>query len=119
MSERAFIAIDGVELPNPIVCPITEYDFDAASTGRTESGYMHRDRVRVKVMELEPEWENLTDTQATRIRTSLLPVTVAVTVKTPIGYVTKSMTAGDLHWTPNPDRNGTMKWDLKTKLSEN
>ena len=118
MSE-AFIAIDGVALPTPTVCPITEYDFDAASTGRTESGYMHRDRVRAKVMELEPEWENLTPEQATRIRTSLLPVTVAVTIQTPLGFITRDMTAGDLHWTPNPDHNGSMRWDLKTKLSEN
>lgn len=119
MSDQAFMAVDGVDLPDPVVCPITEYDFDAASTGRTEAGYMHRDRVRAKVVELEPEWENLTPELARLIRTALLPVSVAVTVLTPIGQITREMTVGDLHWTPNPDHNGSMKWDLKTKLSEN
>lgn len=116
----AFIAIDGVDLPTPMQCQITEYDFDSAATGRTESGYMHRERVRTKLISVDSiAWDNLTPAQAQLIRGLLLPVTISVTIRTPGGYTTRDMTAGDLHWEPAFTRNSEERWNLTTKLSEN
>lgn len=115
-----FIAIDGVEVPTPVTCQMTEYDFDSSASGRTEAGYMHRERVRTKLLAIDSiVWDRLSPEQARLLRGLLLPVTIAVTVRTPAGETTRNMTAGDLHWEPAFDRNGTEHWNLSTKLSEN
>lgn len=37
---------DGVAMPTPDTCSITEYDLDSAATGRPESGILYRERIR-------------------------------------------------------------------------
>ena len=46
----AFLKIDGVDIPTPDSCTLTEYDLDSAQSGRPESGVMFRERVRAKII---------------------------------------------------------------------
>lgn len=119
----AFIIIDGVELPTPDSCKLTEYDLDSAQSGRPESGVMFRERVRAKLISLDDiSWSALTPEQAVLVRTALLPLTVSVTVRAPWGETTRTMYAGDLKWEPAFVTGGDgvthERWNLSTKLSE-
>lgn len=114
-----FIKVDGVLLPTPDKCTINEYDLDSPQSGRPESGVMYRERVRPKVLAIDSiEWSDLTPEQVILIRTALLPLYVAVTVRVPWGETTRTMYAGDLKWEPAFHRDGTERWNLSTKLSE-
>lgn len=114
-----FIEIDGVPLPTPDRCQITEYDLDSAQSGRPESGVMYRDRIRPKVITIDGlEWTGLTPEQVVLIRSALLPLYVTVTVRAPWGETTRKMYAGDLKWDPAFLNDGTERWNLSTKLTE-
>ena len=113
-----WISIDGIDLPTPARCTLQEYDQDAASSGRSEAGYMHRDRVRAKLLNIDNiEWTHLTPENAALIRTALSPVFFNVTVQFVGGPVTKKMYAGDLKWTPD-FVDGTPRWNLSAHLTE-
>lgn len=119
----AFLKIDGVDIPTPDSCTLTEYDLDSAQSGRPESGVMFRERVRAKIISLDSlEWSNLSPEEATLIRTALLPLSVSVTVCVPWGETTRTMYAGDLKWEPAFITGGDgvthKRWNLQTKLSE-
>jgi len=45
----ALITIGATALPNPIEYEISRSDLDSEDTGRSESGYMRRDRVRAGI----------------------------------------------------------------------
>lgn len=114
-----FIAVDGVQLPTPDRCTLTEYDLDSAQSGRPESGVMYRERIRAKMLSVDNvEWTNLTPEQAVLVRTALTPLYVSVTIRTPWGETTRRMYAGDLKWEPAFARDGTERWNLQTKLTE-
>lgn len=113
-----FLRVDGTELPTPERCPITEYDLDTADTGRTESGYLRRSRVRAGVTSLEETvWEHLTPEQAILIRQALSPVSFTVDFRFPGGILTKQMYAGDRHWTASFPA-GKEEWALSVQLTE-
>lgn len=114
-----FLKINGVPMPTPAECTIDEYDLDAPSSGRPESGYMHRDRVRHDVMRLQLEWKDLTAAQAALLRAALAPTSVAVEIYLFDGVVARMMYAGDRHWTERFDSSKTAHVGLKCDLSEN
>ena len=114
-----FMKIDGVTMPTPTTCPINEQDIDSPQSGRSESGDMHRERVRTKVLMIDPTWDRLTTQDAAKLRNALLPCFVSVTVIAPWGgTTTRKMYAGDLKWTPDFDRDGTPHWSLQVQLTE-
>lgn len=113
-----WIKIDGQLLPTPDTCPITEYDLDSAATGRAESGYLFRERVRANLASYDLAWTSLTPEQAQLIREALAPASFEAEVRFLGTTVTRTMYAGDRKWVPNFDRNGTERWDLSCQLSE-
>ena len=115
----AWISIDGIDLPTPYRCPITEYDVDAAASGRSEAGYMHRDRVRANVTNLDGiEWQHLTPAEAAIIRAALSPVAFQVTIRFVGGMITKKMYAGDRKWSPDFTEPDKERWNLSVHLTE-
>ena len=117
--DAVFMAIDGVEMPTPTTCPINEQDIDSPQSGRSESGDMHRERVRTKVLMIDPTWERLSAEQAAKLHNALLPCFIAVTLMVPWGgTVTRKMYAGDLTWTPDFDRDSTPHWNLSVQITE-
>lgn len=95
-----YFRINGVAMPNPDG-PVTfdEYDLDSADTGRPESGVLHRERKRTKLLRHNFSWKKLTAAEAWKLRTALMPEEVEVTFYQFDRYVTKTMYSGDLHWT--------------------
>lgn len=118
-----FIQIGSTALPTPDTCKITEYSIDAQSTGRGESGEMHRERVRKQVMSIELSWDKLTAGQARVVRTALDPSEFEVTVWFLGQEVTRTMYAGDINYEPDfnredPSPDGGERWNITTQLSE-
>lgn len=114
-----FIRIDGVTLPTPVEAQITEYDIDSAATGRLESGYLSRERVRSGLLSLQIVWRHLPSDDAQRIRRALSPAAFTVELMFPGGTAVRTMYAGDREWTPDfTDSGRTERWNLSVKLTE-
>jgi len=110
--------VDGREMPTPTKATIDEYDLDSQSTGRPESGFLNRERVRTNVMRIGLEFHNLTPEQARILRTAIAPAQVTITVRRFYGDETRMMYAGDRHWTEWRDSDGNPHVDLQVQFSE-
>lgn len=115
--EDWFMKINGVIMPNPVECPITEFDLDSEQSGRSEDGHMHRDRIRANVGSYDPEWQNLTWAELTRIRNAILPASFTVELNLSEATVVRRMAAGDRHWTPKKV-NGKWRFNLSVQFTE-
>lgn len=114
-----FWRVDGVAMPTPDdPVQITEIDLDAASTGRPESGVLHRERVRHDVMQLNMSFGNLNAQQATQIRSAIAPAQVTVSFWLFDDIVTKTMYAGDRKWGESYDSAGNAHVTLQLQMSE-
>lgn len=113
-----FMRINGVIVPTPDTCDIDEYDLDSADTGRPESGVLIRDRKRAKLGRYQCKWTDLKARDAWTLRTLLLPEQITVEIFMFNQYVTRTMYAGDLHWTQRFDSSKIAHIGLQTQLSE-
>ena len=103
-----YLRINGVPMPTPDgPCEFDEYDLDTADTGRPESGVMHRERKRAKLMRHNFVWSKLTAEEAWKLRTALMPE-----------EVTKQVNPGDLHWSQWFADGSEAHIKLTTQLSE-
>ena len=119
MKKAWFWKVDGVVMPTPKApVQITEIDLDAASTGRPESGFLHRERVRHDVMQISMEFPKLTAEQAYMIRTAIAPTQVNVTFLLFGEPETRMMYAGDRKWTEWFDDSGGEHVSLSLTMSE-
>lgn len=118
MVKSFFWRVDGIEMPTPKNVQITEIDLDAASTGRPESGVLHRERVRHDVMQLSMTFDGLTAAQARTIRNAVAPTQVTVQFWMFDELVTKTMYAGDRKWDEWFDNAGEAHISLQLGMSE-
>lgn len=118
MVKSFFWKVDGVTLPAPKSAAITEIDLDAASTGRPESGVLHRERVRHDVIQLSLTFHNLNAQEAQLIRTMLAPTQISVTFWLFDSLETRVMYAGDRKWDEIFDNAGEPHISLSVNLSE-
>ena len=115
-----WIKINGTVLPKPVSAPFTEYDIDSAQSGRPESGYMHRERIRRNVSSIQITWQHLTVEEAKLIRNALAPVSFTAEIRFLGETITRKMYAGDRNWEADFTDNGkTERWNLSVQLSEN
>ena len=91
----SMINIDSVDLPAPIKFKPPNFDLDSQDTNRNELGIMQRDRIRQGILKLELAWKNITSSELHTIKSAIEPASVKVTFPTEIGFVTKTMYAGD------------------------
>lgn len=118
MVKSWFWQVDGVTMPAPKAVQITEIDLDAASTGRPESGVLHRERVRHDVLQLAMSFDRLTAEQARLIRTAIAPTQVQVRFWMFDDIETKTMYAGDRKWDEWFDSDGAAHISLQLSMSE-
>lgn len=116
-----FLKISSTVLPAPTSCSIMEYDMDSESTGRSESGYMMRERIRSNLCKMELSWNRLTPAQVRLIRGAISDAFVEVTVRFLGAERTMIMYAGDRSYTPHfTDNDGEKleRWDVSFSLTE-
>lgn len=118
VNDKWYWKCDGRVMPTPKTATIDEYDLDSQSTGRPESGILHRDRVRHNVMRVSFTFANLNAEQARTIRASLAPAQVEITIRTFYGTETRVMYAGDRHWEEWFDSDDQLHVNLQVQLSE-
>ena len=113
-----FLKINGVTAPTPDTGSFDEYDLDSAESGRPESGVLTRDRKRANLARYNLVWTDLTAAEAWQLRTMLMPEQFTVTMLIFDTYVSRTMYAGDRHWTQRFDSDGVAHVDLQCQLSE-
>ena len=118
MVKNFFWKVDGVTMPTPKTAQITEIDLDAASTGRPESGVLHRERVRHDVVQLAMTFNALSSSEAQLIRTMIAPTQVNVSFWLFDTLETRTMYAGDRKWDEWFDDSGTPHISLSLNMSE-
>ena len=116
-----FIKINGVALPTPTTCSISEYDIDSASSGRGESAYMLRERIRENVCKIDLAWNGASPEDAKAIRVAIADAYFEVSVWFLGEERTMTMYAGDRSYTPHfTDNNGEKleRWDISFSLTQ-
>lgn len=89
------INIGGVDLPTPSTFKLPRFDLDSSDTNRNELGIMQRDRVRQGIYKIELEWKGITSIQLNTIINAIEPASLQVNFPSEIGFITKTMYAGD------------------------
>lgn len=117
MSASFWMKVNGILLPTPTTCPITEYDMQSADTGRDENAVMHITQVRGNLRNCDVAWEDLTPAQAILIRNAIAPIMFTVSVHFLDSTVHFQAFKGDRKWTPVFKSNGEEKWDLSVQLT--
>lgn len=113
----AIISIGGVDLPDGKLTglQIKNSDMDSSNTGRSESGYMTRDRIRENVASLVATFEMLTDSELNLIRTATNPASLSVTyLDAGISRTKTMMRSGDLDYSSR----AVIYWDCELNLIE-
>lgn len=116
-----FIKINGAALPAPTTCTISEYDIDSASSGRGESAYMFRERIRENVCKIDLSWNGASPEAAKAIRAAIADAFFEVSVWFLGKKRTMTMYAGDRSYNPHfTDNNGEKleRWDISFSLTE-
>lgn len=92
----ALLTIGGVAMPEPVEYKVSLQDLDSENSNRSETGKLHRDRIRAGVYKIEAAWI-VTKAQLKRITdaTSGARFSVRFFDPTKANYTTASMYAGD------------------------
>lgn len=119
----AMITIGAAALPNPKEYSVSIMDLDSDGSGRSESGYLKRSRLRAGVYKIEATFI-VSKTQLKTITDALAPVSFSVTFFDPTtsSDPTKTMYAGDKagtlqSYTSEASPNESM-WELSISLIE-
>jgi hypothetical protein len=116
----ALINIDGVDLPSPSKFKIPNFDLDSEDSNRNELGVFQRDRVRQGIFKAEVEWKAITSSQLSTIKSATTPDNFQATILTEVGFVTKTMYAGDrnIEMVKYNDDYNKIRWDVSCNLTE-
>ena len=114
------IRIGGVKLPSPTKYDLKLSDIDAASSGRGETGYMTRDRVRQNVASIDVGWTMITTEELNTIKSTIENAEFSVTffVGGSVGYASANMYVGDRTIKLKTLANDEEHWDVSFSLIE-
>lgn len=114
-----FLSVDGVEMPPPSSYSVNSYDIDGANTGRSETGLLHRNRVRAALYKVEAVW-NVTESELKRIAAAIAPDSFMLTFydATTAARVSKSFYAGDRNAVYIGYEDGHSWWRLSVNFVE-
>lgn len=115
---RGFLLINGVRMPTPDSFDFTEFDLDSASTGRSESGFLNRERVRAAVASYDVGYVSMKSSDAAAVRDAIDPAELTVEVWFLGDYVTRTMYAGDRKFQTHIDANGNEIVSMNFTLTE-
>lgn len=104
--------------PTPTKYALDIQDIDSDDTGRGETGYMVRERVREGVYKLSLEFTNITSLDVLNIKNAISPETIGVTLFDG-NYVTVNMYVGNRSVVlKSVDDDANCFWDVSFNLTE-
>ena len=104
--------------PTPTKYEVEIQDIDGEGTGRGETGYMDRERVRAGVYKLSLEFTNIPSSDVSNIKNAIKSETISVKLFDG-GYVDAIMYSGNRKLTLKYiDDNSNAFWDLSFSLTE-
>lgn len=119
----ALLTIGGVALPDPTEYKVTLQDLDSDNTTRSETGKLHRDRIRAGIYKIEVSWV-VTKAELKIITDAVAPARFSVSFFDPTkaNYTTAQMYAGDrsggLKVNANANVGNASIWSLSCSLTE-
>lgn len=116
------LVVDGVAMPSPTSLGIKYADIDSPNSGRSDNGYLNRERLRANVTTLSLEWEFLTSAEVAKIVNAISPVSIQVQFSATGGLSrAKTMYSGDKNWSMvyfGGDDSSKSRWNLSVNLIE-
>ena len=114
------IKIGSYNTPPPVSYSVTASDLDSSESGRSESGYMSRERIRGGVKKLNATWRVTTD-ELLELTSAISAPALNVTFFFPAnGYYAENVTmyAGDrsLNLITNIDGENAAQWDFSVNF---
>lgn len=104
--------------PSPTEYDVEIQDIDSEDTGRGESGYMTRERVRAGIYKISVAFTNLTSDDVLAIKNAIAPESVVVELFDG-GTVTANMYAGNRKLKlKSVDDESNCFWDMSFSLTE-
>lgn len=116
------IYIEGTKMPSPSTYKITLADIDGSGSGRGDTGYCTRDRVRADVASLDIAWQFLTTEELNLIKRNISAP--EFTVKFFVGgdetseYKETQMYAGNRSIELVAVQDGEERWNISFPLTE-
>lgn len=112
--------INNIDVPSNSKLEVSMSDLDNKDgTGRTESGYAFRDRLRIGVRHLSVEYTMLTDAEIQKVLNAIDAEFFPVEYKDPQhGKITKTFYVGDRVAPLEVFIDGVAGWNLKFELVE-
>lgn len=116
------IYIEGNKMPSPSKYSLKLSDIDSSNSGRGDTGYLTRERLRADVASIDIGWEFLTTEEFNTIKTNISGA--SFTVKFYVGgagekaYKTAEMYAGDRQIELVGFEDGDERWNISFSLTE-
>lgn len=116
------IKIGGYTTPPPVSYSVTASDLDSTESGRSESGYMSRERIRGGVKKINASWRVSTD-ELLALTSAISSPSFSVTFFFPTtGYYAENITmyAGDrtLNLVTDIDGESAAQWEFSVNFIE-
>lgn len=113
------LVIGGAAMPTPSRYEVLLSDVDSENSGRSETGYLFRDRVRAGMAKISVAWEMLSTEECVRVLAALTPDTLQVSYF--FGSARSAvMYAGDrsIEMIYGDPRTGDAMWNVSVNLTE-
>ena len=116
------IYIEGVKMPSPSTYNVKLADIDSSNSGRGDTGYLTRERLRADVASIDIGWKFLTTDELNKVKTAISDPEVSV--KFFIGgtgesaYKEAQMYAGDRSIELVAFQDGEELWNISFPLTE-
>jgi hypothetical protein len=112
------IYINGVAMPAPTSYDVKLADIDSSNSGRGETGYLTRERLRADVASINVGWENITTNELNTIMNAIKNPEFSVRFFKGGEYKDADMYAGDRALELTFPVEGDERWSLSFPLTE-
>ena len=112
------IYIEGIKMPSPTKYSVKLADIDSANSGRGDTGYLTRERLRANVASIDIGWEFLTTEELNTIQTNIANAEFTVKFFIGGGYKEAQMYAGDRSVDLVAYIDGEERWNISFQLTE-
>lgn len=116
------IYINNTQMPSPTSYSVKLIDIDSANSGRGDTGYLTRERLRSDVAGIDVGWSFLTTAELNTVKAAIsassFPVRFYVGGTGSAAYKSATMYAGDRQIELAGTTNGEERWNISFPLTE-